>query len=111
MGYSNTHSHTSKRQTDLFLGYFIQIVTVTVNGREIEMSLEQKKRSGHLSACQKMALIDFVEENPRVKEARYDTSFTYKDGNRLWEKAALALNAIPGSQKDWKAWRKVSILI
>lgn len=66
------------------------------------------KRSTHVSIGQKTALLNFIEANPKIKSGKYDINFTYKDGNKLWEEVAENLNAIPGSQKNWKSWRKVS---
>lgn len=63
-----------------------------------QMNNKQKK-SGHVSAAQKTALLDFLEINPKLRTGKYEPSFTYKDGERLWEEAAVMLNAIPGSQK------------
>ena len=66
-----------------------------------------KKRSGNISSSQKESLVEFVAEHPKLRTGKFDATFTFKDSGRLWTECAVILNGIPGSQKDWKSWRKV----
>ena len=68
----------------------------------------KQKRTTNVSKMQKDALMGFLEENPKLLSGKLEVSFTHKDASLLWENCAKMLNAIPGSYKDWKGWRKVS---
>lgn len=63
-----------------------------------------------MSEKQRKALIRFVRQNPKLIGSRFDSHFTFKDAQMLWEKLTEELNSMPGGcVKGWKSWRKVSI--
>lgn len=66
------------------------------------------KRVGYISADQKKEMVDFLEAHPELKSGKFTSNFTFKQGQALWAQLSLKLNALPGAQKEWKQWRKVS---
>lgn len=50
-----------------------------------------------------------MEDHPELKRSKFTKDFTYKKGKQLWEEVASNLNAMPGANKNWEKWRKVSI--
>lgn len=50
-----------------------------------------------------------MEDHPELKCSKFTKDFTYKKGKQLWEELASNLNSMPGANKNWEKWRKVSI--
>lgn len=46
----------------------------------------------------------------QLLSGKFSSTFTYKTAQKRWEAIADTLNAMPGTVKDWKKWRKVSNL-
>ena len=44
------------------------------------MEAQTKKKSGNVTISQKEALIDFMEQHPKLISPKFDAHFTYKDG-------------------------------
>ena len=65
------------------------------------------KKKSNISTGQKNALLDFLEVHPKLVSGKFDASISFINAAKLWEECASVLNAIPGSTKDWKTWRKV----
>lgn len=63
---------------------------------------------GFASAEQKKELISFMEEHPELKSGKFSSTFTCKTAQQLWIRLTIMLNALPGTKKEWKQWRKVS---
>lgn len=62
----------------------------------------------NVNSAQKECLVEYLEKNRSIVTGKITKDFTQKDGRRLWEELAENLNALPGANKDWKSWRKVS---
>ncbi|XP_046401380.1 zinc finger protein 205-like isoform X2 [Ischnura elegans] len=54
---------------------------------------------------QKEMLLEFIEANKDLAKGKFSTPQGAKDAVRLWEEAAVKLNAC-GVRKSWKEWRK-----
>ncbi|XP_051159321.1 uncharacterized protein LOC127280405 [Leptopilina boulardi] len=68
---------------------------------------EKRKRCGNISQEQKDVLISFVASNEKLRNKKFDASFTYQHSQNLWKDITKELNAIPnGSPKTWDKWRK-----
>lgn len=70
-----------------------------------------QKRSGNISLSQKELMVEFIENNEKMKSGKFTNDFTFKTAQKLWEKLASILNAVPGARKDWRQWRKVSLFL
>jgi hypothetical protein len=62
----------------------------------------------HYSALQKKILLEFIEENPTLVKQRISNQYKSGDIKTKWAQITETLNAIPGVQKSWKDWRKVT---
>ncbi|CAI6358351.1 unnamed protein product [Macrosiphum euphorbiae] len=70
------------------------------------MSSEKKIKSGSLTGDQKQTIIDFMESHPHLAKGKFSASFTNEKATNLWQELTASLNSIPGSIKEWKAWRR-----
>ncbi|CAH2101935.1 unnamed protein product [Euphydryas editha] len=59
-----------------------------------------------INAAQKHKLLDLLSSKPQLRSGKFSITFSHKDAQKEWEEIARVLNAIPGANKDWKAWRK-----
>ncbi|KAG5887153.1 hypothetical protein JTB14_016847 [Gonioctena quinquepunctata] len=57
-----------------------------------------------MSKFQKVYLIQFLEDHPELKSRKFTQDFTFKKAQALWQEVAEALNAMPGSKKEWEKW-------
>lgn len=74
--------------------------------------MEQKIRNTAISAEQKQTLLNYLMKHNQLIKGKFSATFTQKTAQKMWEELAENLNAIPtGSKKDWKQWRKVSIIL
>ena len=73
--------------------------------------LKKFAKNGNISKNQKDCLIDFLEDHPNLRTGKFDKTFSYRVAAGLWEECSQILNAIPGSTKNWKSWRKVSKIL
>jgi hypothetical protein len=72
------------------------------------MSSQNKKRCGNANSEQKELLAEYIRRHPNLISGKFSSSFTFKDGQKMWQDAADVLNAIPcGGYKTWVQWRKV----
>lgn len=74
-------------------------------------SLQRKKRSGNITNEQRSLLIEYMKNHPQLMKGKFSSSFTWKDSIQLWNDIAQILNAVNGTKKDWKGWRKVRIML
>ncbi|KAF5298644.1 hypothetical protein FQR65_LT19600 [Abscondita terminalis] len=63
-------------------------------------------RSGRISENQRQMLFQHIKENPQLIKSKFSATFTYKNAQQLWKNIETELNAITGTKKDWKQWRK-----
>lgn len=70
-------------------------------------NLEKKKRSANITNEQRTLLIEYMKKHPQLTKGKLSSSFTLKDSIQLWNNVAQILNAVNGTKKDWKDWRKV----
>lgn len=61
-----------------------------------------------MSPSQKTELIHFMEKNPQLRSGKFTKTFTFKKSQELWITITNSLNSLPGAQKTWQQWRKVS---
>lgn len=68
------------------------------------------KRSAPTNGIQKNILIEYMEQNPKLRAGTFGPDFTFKNAQTLWEIITVKLNAVPGGAKKdhWRMWRKVS---
>ncbi|CAH0562920.1 unnamed protein product [Brassicogethes aeneus] len=66
------------------------------------------KRSAPTNGIQKNMLIEYMEQNPKLRAGTFSPDFTFKNCQTLWEIITVKLNAVPGGAKkdDWRMWRK-----
>lgn len=70
-----------------------------------------RRRGVQVTYRQKKKLIEFVSKNPQLISCKVTPEFNYRDSQRLWQTLANECNAIPGSKKTWRQWRKVCFFI
>lgn len=75
---------------------------------EIKLNFGKDRRSGNISSEQKKEMVEYMERHPNLQKGKFSNDFTYKKAQLLWEGLAKSLNALPGANKDWRQWRKVS---
>ncbi|XP_050516557.1 uncharacterized protein LOC114340812 [Diabrotica virgifera virgifera] len=63
------------------------------------------KRKQPMSMEQKNLLIEYMRAHPQLKQ-KFSSTYTRKDSITMWTEITNILNATPGTQKDWKDWRK-----
>lgn len=68
------------------------------------------KKKAKVGEEQRLYLVEFLEQNPELRNGKFTPTFTYKTSQKCWNEIALQLNAVGPVQKDWKQWRKVKIL-
>ncbi|XP_026319592.1 uncharacterized protein LOC113230070 [Hyposmocoma kahamanoa] len=51
------------------------------------------------------------KKNPQLISCKVTPEFNYRDSQRLWQTLANECNAIPGSKKTWRQWRKVYVFL
>lgn len=62
-----------------------------------------------LCEAQKKMLVDFMNQNEKLRSGKFTPNFSYKTAQELWINISNQLNSVPnGVEKDWKKWRKVS---
>lgn len=68
------------------------------------------KRSTPTNGIQKNILLEYMEQNPKLRAGTFGPDFTFKNAQTLWEIITVKLNAVPGGAKKdhWRMWRKVS---
>lgn len=70
-----------------------------------------RRRGVQVTYRQKKKLIEFVSKNPQLISCKVTPEFNYRDSQRLWQTLANECNAIPGSKKTWRQWRKVYVYL
>ncbi|XP_039308061.1 uncharacterized protein LOC120358311 [Solenopsis invicta] len=65
-----------------------------------------EKRVGNISNGQRKILIEFLNNHPELVSAKFTSTFSYKDAQKLWCEITNILNALPGAKKTWEQWRK-----
>ncbi|CAH1111715.1 unnamed protein product [Psylliodes chrysocephalus] len=68
------------------------------------MDLKEKKL--YCSQQQKQQLTEMVTKDKQLLSGKFSNNFTMKDSVEKWENIALALNSMPGANKEWKQWKK-----
>lgn len=74
------------------------------------MDERRRLRSVYVTAKQKKKLIELITEHPELISCKVTQDFSYRDSQRLWQNIANECNSIPGAKKNWRQWKKVSIL-
>ncbi|KAG5894389.1 hypothetical protein JTB14_031853 [Gonioctena quinquepunctata] len=64
----------------------------------------ETKKHGVMSKFQEVYSIQFLEDHPELKSGKLTQNFTFKKAQALWQEVAAALNAMPGSKKEWEKW-------
>lgn len=63
-----------------------------------------------ITEVQKETMIEYLKKNEKLVNGKFSNEFSFKDAEEKWKELAGILNSIPGARKDWKNWRKVSLL-
>jgi len=53
-------------------------------------------------------LVDLMAHDPQLCSGKFTKFFTHKIAQQRWESIAIQLNALPGAEKNWVKWKKVS---
>lgn len=61
--------------------------------------------------AQMKRLVECISNDMELGAGKFTTSFTHKIAKERWEKIAVELNALPGAEKPWDKWKKISIYI
>lgn len=61
-----------------------------------------------MSELQKREVLIFIKGHPELVHIRSTQSVLPKEAEKLWRQFAEVVNEIPGAQKNWMQWRKVS---
>jgi len=59
---------------------------------------------------QKKSLVELMTKDPLLSAGKFTQTFTQKSAKQKWEVIAEQLNALPGAEKSWDKWRKVSYM-
>ncbi|CAB3230598.1 unnamed protein product [Arctia plantaginis] len=68
--------------------------------------MNNRKRCVYPTAKQKKKLLEFMTKYPDLALGKLTPTFKYNDAQKLWVIVANECNAIPGSRKTWRQWRK-----
>lgn len=64
-----------------------------------------------INQTQKELLLKFLKEHPELQTGRFSPECTFRRTQNLWEEISEILNSVPnGAEKNWRRWRKVSLL-
>jgi len=75
------------------------------------MSTNEKQiKSKSVTNDQKAAMVDFLKIHEDLSKGKHTSTFTQSVAKQQWEELSGILNSIPGPIKDWKSWRRVSLL-
>lgn len=61
--------------------------------------------------AQMKLLVDLLSLDPQLNAAKFSANFTHNIARGRWENIALQLNALPGAEKNWEKWKKVSDIV
>lgn len=61
--------------------------------------------------CECILLLEFMENHPELQSGKFSKDFTFKHAEILWCEVTAELHEVPGAQKEWKKWRKVSTFL
>lgn len=53
-------------------------------------------------------LVDLIANDQQLCSGKFTKSFTHKIAQQRWESISIQLNALPGAEKSWNKWKKVS---
>lgn len=59
---------------------------------------------------QMKSLVELMTKDPVLSAGKFTQTFTQKLAKQKWEVIAEQLNALPGAEKSWEKWRKVSYM-
>jgi len=68
---------------------------------------DRKIKGKSVTYAQKEALVEFLENNVQLKKGKFNSQFTHKNAQQLWEQMASNLNSMIGANKTADKWRKV----
>lgn len=69
--------------------------------------MDDRKRCVYPTAKQKKKLLELMTKYPDLASGKLTPTLKYSDAQKLWVTIANECNAIPGSRKTWRQWRKV----
>lgn len=58
--------------------------------------------------AQMKLLVKLLSLDPQLNAAKFSANFTHSVAKGRWENIAAQLNALPGTEKNWEKWKKVS---
>ncbi|CAI6375264.1 unnamed protein product [Macrosiphum euphorbiae] len=67
---------------------------------------DRKIKGKSVTYAQKEALVEFLENNVQLKKGKFNSQFTHKNAQQLWEQIASNLNSMIGANKTADKWRK-----
>lgn len=60
---------------------------------------DKKIKGKSVTHAQKEALVDFLENNVKLKKGKFDSKFSHKDAQQLWEQITQHLISMVGAKK------------
>lgn len=61
--------------------------------------------------AQMKLLVELLSVDPQLNAAKFSANFTHNTARGRWENIASQLNALPGAEKSWEKWKKVSDIV
>lgn len=58
-----------------------------------------EKRTGNISSEQRAILIEFLNKHPELVSAKFSSTLSYRNGQKLWCEVTDILNALPRAKK------------
>lgn len=56
-------------------------------------------------------LLELMAKDPQLCSGKFTQTFTQKIAKKKWEDISIHLNSLPGAQKSWDKWKKVSYVV
>lgn len=63
------------------------------------------------TSFQMKTLVELFTKDLQLCSGKFTQTFTHEIAKQKWENIAIQLNALPGAEKSWDKWKKVSYLL
>lgn len=68
-----------------------------------------QKRVENIAQVLNELIVDFIKKHDKMKSDKFTNEITLKTAHKLWEELPSILNGMPGANKYWHQWLKVSL--
>lgn len=75
------------------------------------MATFKRSKSQSVTNEQKQAIIEYLSSHPELSRGKFSNSFTHSSASKQWIELGETLNTMIGPSKEWKAWRRVMLIV